>query len=683
MYENSGKKVIEVHAPMKRRLWIIRPRKLQFSKELRNLKKNKRTCEHLWKSTKLEVHRDNYKRVRNEYIACIRKETQKALQKDLQNDELSSRQLWNILAERTGKTLKARKRKMQVPIYSSTLSAQRLANAFKDKVHDIVHRLQPFIIEDPDFSLSGKQCIYELTSSTPNEIARAISQINSTKVSPEDTLPISLLKRDRQIAHFISFLCNLSFSQAIYPSGLKKSIITPVIKKDDGDKNDASNYRPISNLKVIGKIIEQIAASRLTSHIEKTSFLHPNQSAYRSQFSTETATMFVSSEWRLALDKGEYVCVASLDVSAAFDTINHKILLNRLLEAGIVGKAHQWFSSYLSNRISAVKYDNEMSQTFSCEYGVPQGSILGPILFNLYMASLARTLQEMKKDDAAFNFHIYADDVLLYYRCKPEDLVRARGKLLQIIQAVETWMKENSLLLNTSKTDFMMLYPGKWKHSIIGEHNFRISGSLRWLGVDFDIHLSMEDHVKKVCHTCFGILRMIRRIRNSLDINTAKLLCNALIISRLDYCCSILNNANKSCLLKLQKVMNWAARIVMKCPRSAHITPLLNKLKWLPFNKLIIKKVTTMTFKILNSNRPQYLRDRLSIYVPRRTLRSMQSSGKTLVLGMADRNHGRGSWTVYAPKTWNALPENVRNSKTMKEFQVSLIKHLETLTDTN
>jgi hypothetical protein len=206
----------------------------------------------------------------------------------------------------------------------------------------------------------------------------------------------------------------------------------------------------------------------------------------------------VLSDWRLAIDRGCFVCVASLDVSSAFDTINHKILLNRLLEAGVLGKAHHWFQSYLKGRTARVKYGESQAMDIGLTHGIPQGSVLGPILFNTYMANLAHTLDLQRVDCADLNFHIYADDVLVYISCKPASLAQTAVKMSNVIEVINDWMMQNSLLLNVDKTDLFLIHSSRRSVnesptiSIGGKKmTFRTSGSMRWLGVEFDAHLKM------------------------------------------------------------------------------------------------------------------------------------------------------------------------------------------------
>jgi hypothetical protein len=457
-----------------------------------------------------------------------------------------------------------------------------------------------------------------------------------------------------------------------------------VIKKQDGDKDSPSNFRPISNLKVIGKIIESAAANRLCDQLLTNSYLHHNQSSYRQHHSTETATLSVLNDWRLSIDRGCFVCVASLDVSSAFDTIHHKILLNRLMEAGVLGKAHKWFRSYLNDRTARVKYGESQAVDIGLTHGIPQGSVLGPILFNIYMANLAHKLDLKRTEYTDLNFHIYADDVLLYISCKPDSLTQTAAKMSNIIEMVNEWMKQNSLLLNVDKTDLFLIHSSRKSVndspviSIGGNRmTFRTSGSMRWLGVEFDAHLKMDEFVRRKCGSCYGILRMIGRIRRSLNKPVTTLLCNALVLSRLDYCNSLLHNVDKHLINKMQRVMNLAVRIITKRPRTEHITPLLKELEWLSVENKISMKIALLVYKILKCSLPHTLYKHLTVYKPRRQLRSMENTFITLELSSASKSVGRGAWSICAPAVWNCLPADLRTSGvSFSAFRVDLLSWL-------
>jgi hypothetical protein len=452
---------------------------------------------------------------------------------------------------------------------------------------------------------------------------------------------------------------------------LKKAIVTPVIKKHGLDSADLSNYRPVSNLPILAKVIERAAETRLVEHIEKIKALHPLQSAYRRSRSTETATLRVLSDWRKAFDNGRLVCVVSLDVSSAFDTISHNILLRKLKSHGITGSSYAWFRSYLSGRSCTVKYDSTLSMPKDLNSGVPQGSILGPILFNIYMAELASALTSPD-----MGFHIYADDVLLYVVFTPADMNHAFSKLQSALDITEVWMKNNHLQLNSRKTESLLLCHRRSKFSAVelpklylqaSEIKISADNSFRWLGVLFDQHLSMSSFIDNTCQAAFRQLHMLSRIRASLDTQSAMLLVNALVLQKLDYCNSLLYISTAKDLHKMDRVLRFAARVISCKRKFDPVSDTMMDMKWLPARKRISFKLLCIVFKTLSTGLPEYLADDLCPYCPNRSLRS--GDQKLLDVPGSKLRIGEGCFGQSGSLLWNSLPMQARLAKTYSTFR--------------
>jgi hypothetical protein len=563
-YDESTTVVLNQMAPLKKIRCYRQSSNIRVSGPTLTIKRKMRRSEQLWRSTRLTVHRDIFKADRNAYIKSLIHDKKQFIRKKLIDVKGNSRQVWSQLAMITGRYLKmSRMHTNQATSDGCLERAQKLAEFFTMKISTIVSSLAATITNDlpmDNVSFRTNSLMTTFDTVTITDVKMQLKEMPTLKKSPNDLIPPGFMKHNHEFMLFAVRLCNTSFGQGIFPQSLKKAIITPVMKNTDGDADDLANYRPVSNLKVFSKLIEKLAASQLTRHIEKIGFLHPNQSAYRRGHSTETATFKVFSEWCEHLDNNKLIVIASLDVSAAFDTISHQILLYRLKQAGILGLSLKWFTSYLCGRKAEVKVGNASSKPFDLLHGVPQGSVLGPILFNLYMSDLAFELHKEKVLHQRFvvNFHIYADDVILFVSCSKEDINDALQTLTALISKVDNWMKGNGLLLNAKKTRLHFLSGKRFKS---GDHNIsvRINGeevkfdernTLRWLGVDFDSKLSMRSFVSNKCRICFAILRMLRRIRPFINHQSAALLANSLILSRIDYCSSLINNVDKEMVKK-------------------------------------------------------------------------------------------------------------------------------------
>ena len=234
-------------------------------------------------------------------------------------------------------------------------------------------------------------------------------------------------------------LINLSLTSGVVPSYFKIATLTPILKSSSLDINELASYRPVSNLPFLAKVLESAVASQLNKHLKK--YLSPFQSAFRAGHSVETALCHVTSSIYQSLDKGYDVFLILLDLSAAFDTIHHSLLLKVLHERfNIRGTALKWLESYLNDRYYRVNIRGGSSELFPLTVGVPQGSILGPILFNCIMSVLADLLTQENVD-----FHIYADDTQLWFSFSPSEECSIRQRISSVFALIEDFMLSHHL----------------------------------------------------------------------------------------------------------------------------------------------------------------------------------------------------------------------------------------------
>jgi hypothetical protein len=394
--------------------------------------------------------------------------------------------------------------------------------------------------------------------------------------------------------------------------------------------------------------------------------------------STETALLRVQNDLLLAMEQKRVSALVLLDLSAAFDTVDHSILVERLSSFfGFAGKTASLLSSYLSNRTQCVQINGANSPSKLLPTGVPQGSVLGPLLFSLYMAPLGNILSA-----AGVNFHFYADDTQIYLSFSTVDCEGALDHLSAVLEKVRCWFLNNRLSLNPDKTEFIIIGSKQQKtklanesvHVKIGDVNVQPSECVRNLGVMFDGELNMKSHVSKICQTSYLYIRLLRRIRSMLDLNSAKLVANALVTSRIDYCNSLLYGANKGLIHRLQLVQNSLARaVVPSCKRYDHVSPVLSQLHWLPVQQRIEYKVALLTHKVLRNGEPNYLRELIQPL----PLSSRRSASKNLLVAPFIKTEmGRRSFSYSAPTVWNSLPQHVRDCETLPTFKKKLKTHL-------
>ncbi len=392
--------------------------------------------------------------------------------------------------------------------------------------------------------------------------------------------------------------------------------------------------------------------------------------------STETALLYVCNDIFCDIDKGKHVFLTLLDLSAAFDTVDHDILLAFLRDfVGLSGKALAILQSYLSSRTQQVSIKSILSNVSELLFGVPQGSVLGPLIFCIYTLPLCAILRHHD-----IKYAIYADDTQLYCSFDASSAPEILGKVISCIQDIRSWMIRNKLKINDDKTEFLIISSPRAKLAFnpslkIGEVTVEPTSSCRNLGVLFDKHLSMESHIVNVCRCMMFHLRSIAAIRPMLTESATSQLVHSLVTSRLDYCNSLLYGLPDTLLSKLQRVQNIAAPIFRRCDHFCHIRPVLQDLHWLPVKYRIVFKVLLFTYRTIHGSAPEYLSDLITPYKPQRCLRSSSRSLLT-VPKMRLKSYGEQAFVYAAAKEWNELPDEVKSCDSLNSFKTMLKTYL-------
>src|SRR5207247_460931 len=363
----------------------------------------------------------------------------------------------------------------------------------------------------------------------------------------------------------ITTLINLAISESIFPDDFKSTIVAPLHKNLHSlPTNDLSSYRPISNLNFISKILERIIHNRLNHHLNSFPFLSPIQSSYRKFHSAETALLRIYNDLLVSISQDKVSALVLLDLSAAFDTIDHNILLSRLTSNfGVSGSALSLISSYLSNRSQSVSIQSHFSPSAPISTGVPQGSVLGPLLFCLYTTPLTYLFS-----NSPVSYHFYADDTQLYISFSSSDSLSHLSILSSSLDSVFDWLTSNRLSVNPSKTEFLLIVTPQQRSKLTSSTlPFQVTplspvSSCRNLGVILDNDLSFKRHISSICSSSFYHIRQLRQVRSSLDRSSAIVLANSLVSSILDYCDSLFYGLPDISLHRLQLVRIALARVV-------------------------------------------------------------------------------------------------------------------------
>ena len=545
----------------------------------------------------------------------IRSAKSKYYHEKLQKFRLDSRKTWSTIND----ILWRHKGKQDFPNHfinggNKITDKKVIAESFNNFFTNIGPNLSKNIPSPPN--LSYKKYLNKNVSSVFNfelieskDVLKVINDLSPKSSCGVDEISSKLLKKLAPVIHPIMTInINQSLTTGIFPDKLKLAKVLPLYKK--GANNIFDNYRPISLLPAISKVFEKIVFKQLYDYFLIKNLIYNSQYGFRILHSTELAALELTDRVSQNLDNGELPLAIYLDLSKAFDTLDHEILLSKLKYYGIDGIALNWFSSYLKNRSQYVHFDGTNSSLGSISTGVPQGSILGPLLFLIYMNDIA---------EATDNFHsvLYADDTTLTEPLSSFNLVIDSNKIDKKVMEsninkeldnIYKWLCVNKLSLNIPKTKFMIFHHRQKNIEniipslFINNHPIEKVADFNFLGITVDEHLNWNSHIQKIANKISRNIGCLNRLKNFLPLYTLKLLYSSLILPHLQYGI-LLWGFRTDRLFKLQK---RAVRIISHKKYNAHTDPIFKELRFLKIEDIFKLCLLKFQFKLKNDKLPVY-----------------------------------------------------------------------------
>lgn len=568
-------------------------------------------------------------------------------------------------------------------------AANDLKDFFVEKVSRICEEIKSK--QTSTSHTSPEQCSSTMSSFSligHDELLKIISEMPS-KSCQLDSMPTWLLKECyHELSTILLYIVNESLSTGTFPASLKTALVVPILKKADSDPDELKNYRPISLLAFLSKVIEKSVHLQLTEYLNKNKLFSEYQSGYRQFHSCETALTKVHNDLLLGNDDPPHqALLILLDLSAAFDCLKHDILLETLnISYGLKEFVLKWMKSYLSNRSFKVVVNRTESGECFLTIGVPQGSILGPLLFILFTKHL-----EQIANKYGLSLHCYADDCQLYFFFKtlPGSATTSLHHLQLCLKEIKAWMTDNFLKLNEDKTEIIEIRPFYAQQKSVTNFDFdgqclHTQKSAKSLGVYFDEKLNFERQVNETIKALNFRLKNMSRIGSKLDKDTKLTIVKSYILGKLDYCNVLYTGISQSSLNQLQNILNASLRFCYgfhSLDRSWRAPGTMQQLMYeshiLPVNYRVLYKVALLCHKCINNIAPDYLSDLVKLKEPCSS-HNLRTNVDKHLLQIKNKPHYKKmeyAFSHFGPTTWNSLPVNIRSIVNINIFKSELKTH--------
>ena len=436
---------------------------------------------------------------------------------------------------------------------------------------------------------------FKFHSISCNDVEKIIDKLKSKSSTGYDEMSTKLLKILKTVLISpITTIINQSFKNGIFPALLKIAKVIPLFKAD----NDTlfTNYRPISLLPSISKIFEKAMALQIMEYFKINKLFYPNQYGFREDHSTELASLELVDNILNEFENKNCPLSTFLDLSKAFDTLNHDILLHKLNYYGFENKSSDLILSYLTNRLQYVDINGTKSEQLSIKTGVPQGSILGPLLFIIYINDLAHA-------NSHFRILMYADDTTLTTTLQTRP--NSSTPINEALSDVNIWLQLNKLSLNTKKTKYMIFHHPNKKfiepNLSINETTIERVNTFNFLGLTLDENLNWKAHINKISNKISRAIGIMNKLKHILPLNIKLTLYNTLILPHINYNIMVWGNHTD----KIFKQQKKSLRIITCSKYNCHTNPIFKDLKILKVQDILYQKILKFYFKLKNDSLPR------------------------------------------------------------------------------
>ena len=618
-----------------------------------------------------EASKNTYHKYRNFYFRCVNDKKKNYFTKKFYSLRQDIKKTWNCINYLLGRSANSRTNLITLEHAGQVITDNKqAANIFNDYFSSIpsklVQKLPQTTASFRQYLTSSNPSSLFLYPTSPQEIKSIIGNIKPKFSAGWDEMPSVILKYLPDMAvQCLCYIFNLSLSQGKFISFFKRAKIIPLYKR--GDPKLVSNYRPISLLSSFSKILEKIVYNRLYSFLVRCNIFSNTQFGFRRGHSTSHATTYLIHKITEAFENKQSSLGIFLDLTKAFDTIDHTIMLHKLHHYGIRGTAFEWFKSYLSGRSQQVEIsDRVLSDINFLNYSIPQGSILGPLLFIIYVNDFSSCLHYSSSVS-------FADDtsVLLSEKSLRTLYTKGNKELINI----NNWLIANKMSINTDKTKYVLFRtantkppPTDLKLTIRSTVLEKVS-SVRVLGLTINEHLSWKDHMNVLKTKLRSVLGAVLRVKPYLNKDTMLTLYHSLLMSNVRFCITNWCFGNKTIINQLQCICNKFIRMIFNLPRFESTQSVMAKNSLLTIDKLYRYEIALFMFKFHMKQLPSAFSD---IFLMKKY--SIGSRNNSNIIPMACRiSLSQQSIRYVGPKIWNEVPPSIRKCKALSSFKSKLL----------
>ena len=522
-----------------------------------------------------------------------------------------------------------------------------------DEIQNCVNKFQthPSIIKIKE-NINMTEPFFFAIPSIP-EIQADLENLNKNKPTTDNNIPAKILTEHKYLcAPFLATIYSNSVTTGEFPPDLKQADITPGHKKNETTLKN--NYRPISILPTVSKVYERNMYKDIEHYMQK--YLSSKLCGFRKGYSTQYALIAMIEKWKKALDKSYNVAAVLTDLSKAFDSLNHELIIAKLEAYGFSKSALRYIYSYLKNRFHRTKVNNTFSEWSCINSGVPQGSILGPLLFNIYINDLFYFVDEDKLTN-------YADDNTAYEIDK--QLNNAIMQLEDNIVILSKWFKDNYFKMNADKCQLIVpKHDGEVKMNI-DDNVIKSDKSVKLLGIKIDKNLDFEDHVTSLCKKASQKLHALARVAPFVEPNKLRVLMKAFIQSQFSYCPLVWMFHSRKLNNRINRIHERALRISYDDENSS-FEELLLKDNSFTIHEINLQRLATEMFKIKNNLTPDFMKN---VFPQSKVDINLRHKPTFVTSNVKSVYNGTETISFRGPQIWSIIPENIKNAQSLSEFQ--------------